>query len=89
MLHYGLYFCQENLDSDGLQVDDHLGQPLPLMEVMSKFIGALRGNFLNIMRKRGQTVNLNKTLWVITVPAIWSDAAKRFMSLAAEKVYSI
>lgn len=32
--------------------------------------------------------NLNEGdfLWVITVPAIWKDAAKQFMREAAEKV---
>jgi len=30
-----------------------------------------------------------ETHWVITVPAIWNDAAKQFMTEAAFKVYFI
>lgn len=52
---------------------------------MSKFIGALKGHF---MSKLESTCNLNNTkiLWVVTVPALWSQKAKKFMREAAEKV---
>lgn len=67
-------------------VEDAVGRLHPLLDVMSRFIGALKNHFL---KKYGSNVNREKTLWVITVPAIWSERAKQFMREAAEKVSKI
>ena len=41
---------------------------------------------MQTMEDKGQPVNMDTTLWVVTVPAIWSDKAKQFMRDAAERV---
>ena len=64
-------------------MEDQLDQPLPLCDVVSKFIEALKNHFIKMY---GQNVNLEKTLWVVTVPALWSEKARAFMKEAAEKV---
>ena len=66
-------------------VDDYLGQRLPLIDVMSKFIGALKDHFLT-KQMGSHNIPIGDILWVLTVPAIWSDEARHFMRSAAEKV---
>lgn len=54
------------------------------MAVMSNFISALKEHFST---NHGKTIpDSTKVLWVVTVPAIWPDAAKGFMRDAAIKV---
>lgn len=50
---------------------------------MSSFIGALQDHFLEKIENK---LNIDTTLWVVTVPALWSQKAKQFMREAAEKV---
>ncbi|XP_053391354.1 heat shock 70 kDa protein 12B-like, partial [Mercenaria mercenaria] len=67
-----------------IQVEDQIGQPLPLLDVVAKFIEALKNHFIKNLEQKGQHVEMDKILWVVTVPAIWSDEAKAFMRKAAE-----
>ncbi|XP_053375615.1 heat shock 70 kDa protein 12B-like [Mercenaria mercenaria] len=60
-------------------VEDQIGQQLPLFDVMSSFIKALKDHCLKKLETNGLNVELSKTLFVVTVPAIWSDEAKKFM----------
>ncbi|XP_060574522.1 heat shock 70 kDa protein 12B-like [Ruditapes philippinarum] len=46
---------------------------------MSLFIKALKDHCLKKLQTQGMTVEMNKTLFVVTVPAIWTDEAKKFM----------
>jgi hypothetical protein len=39
-----------------------------------------------MLMEKGYRVNPDDVKWIITVPAIWSDAAKQFMREAAEQV---
>ncbi|CAC5404260.1 unnamed protein product [Mytilus coruscus] len=55
------------------------------LDVFSLAIKALVTHLLDIMEKRGTDVAMKDILWVLTVPAIWSDAAKQFMRRSAEK----
>ncbi|XP_053375221.1 heat shock 70 kDa protein 12B-like [Mercenaria mercenaria] len=66
-----------------LLVEDQIGQQLPLFDVMSLFIKTLKDHCLKKLKTNGVNVELNKTLFVVTVPAIWSDEAKKFMRDAA------
>jgi len=70
---------------EDLMVEDYLGQQRSIMEVMTKLIEALKDHFIKNLKEKGHTVNLNETLWVVTVPAIWSEKAKKFMRDAAQK----
>ena len=60
-----------------------------MMDVLSKFIGALSNHFLDNLSKKNIPVDKSKILWVLTVPAIWSEASKRFMREAAEMVRTV
>jgi len=51
---------------------------------MAKFIQALREHFLRTHDK--SITDTTQILWVVTVPAVWSEQAKGFMREAAEKV---
>ncbi|XP_060556737.1 heat shock 70 kDa protein 12B-like isoform X2 [Ruditapes philippinarum] len=70
---------------DKMKVEDQLDRHFPLFHVLSKFLKALKDHFINNLKEKGQRVNLDKTLWVVTVPAIWSEKAKAFMRKAMEK----
>ena len=68
-------------------IKDEMGKSLSAMAVFSLSIGYLA---VNMMRFGGDTISgelrTSDVDWVLTVPAIWSDAAKQFMREAAEQV---
>ncbi|XP_060597746.1 heat shock 70 kDa protein 12B-like [Ruditapes philippinarum] len=78
-MHYLKGFHKE------LLVEDQIGQQLPLFDIMSLFIKALKDHCLKKLKLQNQgiAVDMNKTLFVVTVPAIWTDEAKKFMRDAA------
>jgi len=55
--------------------------------VFSRSIEALKTHLYQILGDRGIRVEPTDIKWVLTVPAIWDDAAKEFMREAAEQVY--
>ncbi|ELU17209.1 hypothetical protein CAPTEDRAFT_210496 [Capitella teleta] len=62
------------------------GKQFPLMEIFTMTFRYLKDRVLkSVERDLGEPVDLEKIRWVITVPAIWSDAAKQFMREAAAK----
>ncbi|XP_052227975.1 heat shock 70 kDa protein 12A-like [Dreissena polymorpha] len=90
--HYFRYFkmklYDENKDSKiRLQstVTDQMGREINAMHVFSTSIKYLK---YKIMETIGDTFlirNESDVYFILTCPAIWSDKAKRFMRLAAEK----
>ena len=56
------------------------------IEVFKHAINYFRGLMLSTIDKKGLGVKEENIKWVITVPAIWSDPAKQFMTEAAELV---
>ncbi|XP_060597754.1 heat shock 70 kDa protein 12B-like, partial [Ruditapes philippinarum] len=60
-------------------IEDQIDQPLRLFDVMTLFIKALKDHCLKKLQTQGMPVDINKTLFVVTVPAIWTDEAKKFM----------
>lgn len=59
-------------------------------DVFSAAIKFLRDHLLEHLEERALgRVSWTDIQWVITVPAIWDDAAKQFMREAAEKVRCI
>lgn len=57
------------------------------MEVFKHTIKYFRDLMLNTIEKKGLGVKVENIRWVLTVPAIWSDPAKQFMTEAAVQVH--
>ncbi|WAR02232.1 HS12B-like protein [Mya arenaria] len=79
-----LYQLEQN-QTERAEIEDADGRRDPLEEIMTLFIQALREDFLKRLKKREITLEDEQILWVVTVPAIWSEKAKKFMRDAAEK----
>lgn len=62
------------------------GKTLPAIAVFTLSIKALKDHLLDMLDTRGTTLRAEEALWVLTVPAIWTDSAKFFMRKAALKV---
>ena len=56
------------------------------MEVFSQSIGYLRRHMIQSCEERDFGLSVEEIHWVLTVPAIWNDAAKQFMREAAINV---
>lgn len=72
--------------SEGMMIHDIRGGKLPAIDVFSTAIRALKDHALKHVKKGGNHIKLEEIKWVLTVPAIWTDKAKTFMRLSAEKV---
>lgn len=66
-------------------LEDIRGNALPAVEVFSLSIQALQLHMRKLIEAKNVTLD-DKTKWVLTVPAIWTDTAKLFMRKAAEMV---
>ncbi|XP_060570239.1 heat shock 70 kDa protein 12A-like [Ruditapes philippinarum] len=68
-------------------IKDETGKELPAMEVFAAGIRYLKDHMMQSCTERmyGGDMNLHDIRWVLTVPAIWDDAAKQFMREAALK----
>ncbi|XP_060572365.1 heat shock 70 kDa protein 12B-like, partial [Ruditapes philippinarum] len=67
-------------------LEDETGKKLPAMRVFSLFIDFLRKDVLEILSKHiDESFFASDIHWVLTVPAIWNDAAKQFMREAAQQ----
>lgn len=68
------------------------GKRLPAMKVISESIEYMREHLMRELKRvrQGHPVMIrpSEIRWIVTVPAIWSNAAKQFMREAAEKVYT-
>ena len=61
------------------------GRKLPAVTVFSEALGYMKKTILSELD--AQVVHPNRAiLWILTVPAIWSSAAKQVMRIAAENV---
>lgn len=56
------------------------------MVIFVHSITALKTHFENAVKDRGVVFKPENVLYVLTVPAIWSESAKEFMKKAAIKV---
>ncbi|CAG2233354.1 unnamed protein product [Mytilus edulis] len=72
-----------------LTIDDDLGKPMLAMKVFSESIKFLKNHMMTELTKRNilehALLQPDEIQWVLTVPAIWSDAAKQFMRESAVK----
>lgn len=77
-----------------MDIEDHLGKPLAALEVFSKSLNYMREEVLKKLRCtvkekkecKDVLITAENIHWIVTVPAIWDDYAKKFMRDAAEKV---
>ncbi|XP_058719121.1 heat shock 70 kDa protein 12B-like [Poecile atricapillus] len=71
----------------GMQLKATNGKTLPALTVFSESLRYLKKHALNTIKEASfQTVyDPEEITWVLTVPAIWSAAAKQFMRLAAKE----
>ncbi|XP_052688062.1 heat shock 70 kDa protein 12A-like isoform X2 [Crassostrea angulata] len=66
-------------------IDDECGKPMLGLTILSMIIRYLKDNLFKRLEQRGMPSRDQDILWVLTVPAIWSDAAKQFTKEAAEE----
>jgi hypothetical protein len=68
---------------------DVAGRHVPAMKVFGASIKALKNHLFLMFAERGFEIEPKDIRWVLTVPAIWSDAAKQFMGKSANLVNTI
>ena len=70
------------------EIEDALGKSLSAQTVFSLCIKYLKDDLVKVVENRftGEELTENDIKWVLTVPAIWNDAAKQFMRESAELV---
>ena len=59
---------------------------IPAIDLFAFTIKAIKDHFEKAAKGRGLTFTSDNILYVLTVPAIWSESAKEFMKKAAMKV---
>ncbi|XP_061181125.1 heat shock 70 kDa protein 12B-like [Saccostrea echinata] len=66
-------------------IEDECGKSVQGLTILSMLIRHLKYDLYGRLNMRGINVRDQDILWVLTVPAIWSDAAKQFTREAAEQ----
>ena len=69
--------------------DDVQGRPFPLFTLVTETIRYLKDELINNCKRNVPEFKDTDILWVLTVPAIWSDSARNFMREAAENVSTL
>ena len=64
-------------------MEDINGKKMLAMDVFTMAIRYMREHLMNALKKQVSDIQQSDVLFVITVPAIWSDASKQFMREAA------
>ncbi|KAK3587875.1 hypothetical protein CHS0354_019764 [Potamilus streckersoni] len=77
-------YSTKNLNRNSL-IEEFLGKTMPAIHVFAESIRYLKDQLEEAMQVKGITVNMKDILWVVTVPAIWSDSAKQLMREAANR----
>ncbi|KAK3602781.1 hypothetical protein CHS0354_026329 [Potamilus streckersoni] len=72
--------------SRDIMIRDATGKMMPGIDVFSSVIQFLTRHLFQTCKGRVSQTKESDIRWVLTVPAIWSDAAKQFMRESAEKV---
>ncbi|XP_069129994.1 heat shock 70 kDa protein 12A-like [Argopecten irradians] len=74
---------ENKLLNRAFELEDDQGSKMPAMKVFSSSIWYMRTQLMKTCRNRYSDIEDSDILWVLTVPAIWSDASKQFMREAA------
>lgn len=69
-----------------MQLKDEKGGAMKAFHVFSSAIKFLKNKLMSSIQSRVTNILPDDVFWVLTVPAIWTDAAKQFMREAAEEV---
>lgn len=69
-----------------MTIEDVCGKKVPAIIVFTEAIRFLKNHCLGVFNERDLKFTINDIFFVITVPAIWTDAAKQFMREASERV---
>ncbi|KAK3588466.1 hypothetical protein CHS0354_004680 [Potamilus streckersoni] len=64
-------------------IEDETGKKMLALDVFALSIKCLKNHLMKMLEKQGTGVGEEDIFWVLTVPAIWNDAAKQFMRKAA------
>lgn len=74
----------ERFNSDQM-IKAYNDSELPLSVILRESFVYIRNNMTEMLYSKGVINHMNATdfIWVLTVPAIWSDAAKSIMRKAA------
>jgi len=67
-------------------MEDEAGKSMKAKDVFAGGISYLKKHAEETLEKQGYHLEEWDIQWVLTVPAIWTDAAKQFMREAAQKV---
>ena len=65
---------------------DYTGKEMPAIQVFSGGIKFLKDHLFRNFQERVPQLQDGDINWVLTVPAIWDEAAKKFMRKSAEEV---
>ncbi|KAL4238787.1 hypothetical protein ACF0H5_003494 [Mactra antiquata] len=71
--------------TEDILLEDEMSKKLSAITVFSLAIKYLVDDVMTDIKKKCIGVLMSDFTWVLTVPAIWTDSAKKFMRLAAEK----
>ena len=84
---YSYFFSSQNLDRT-TQLTAANNKNVDALDVFSLSIKYMKDEAVNIIRNStgDQNYSAKDIQWVLTVPAIWTPAAKQFMREAAYKV---
>jgi molecular chaperone DnaK (HSP70) len=81
-----LIFKLQKLDR-GMTIEDEMGKSMIAINVFAMAIEYLVGDMMkSVNDKLTSAIEKDEVHWVLTVPAIWTDAAKQFMREAAVQV---
>lgn len=67
-------------------LEDVRGQTLPAIDVFALSIQALKDHLERSIKMKNISLDNERTKWVLTVPAMWTDRAKQFMRESTELV---
>jgi len=68
------------------ELKDENGKTLKAMEIFITTFAQIKDQILQKLNQaRAGEITINDVLWMITIPAIWTDEARQFMSEAARK----
>lgn len=83
-----IYFFQKGLAIKSM-IRDIKGDEMPAIDVFSAAIKYMKDCLLKELKEKNDenAEEAESIRWVLTVPAIWDEYAKKFMRKAAEKVF--
>lgn len=67
-------------------LEDDKAKTMEAIKVFSSAVGYLKDHMLTTCKKQLTNIEQSDIMWVLTIPAIWTDSSKQFMREAAEKV---